>query len=172
MSNIVTDIIINFQNLVAQVPDVVQPLIVAAAGAIPFIDGEGAAAIGIIGGIHPIVAAVAGAAGNFIAVALLVLLGARVRTAVTAKRAGADGSVALKERSPRGEKFQNAFARYGVPGVSLLGPLLLPGHFTAVALVSAGVSKGRVLFWQAVSIALWTTAITLLMTGVIRLAAG
>ena len=54
------------QDLVAQVPDLAQPLIVAAAGAIPFIEGEGGVAIGIIGGIAPVVAAIAAMAGNFV----------------------------------------------------------------------------------------------------------
>ena len=55
------NLIETFQNLVAQVPDLVQPLIVSLAGAVPFIEGEGAAGIGIIGGIPPVIAAVGGA---------------------------------------------------------------------------------------------------------------
>ncbi len=44
--------------------------------------------------------------------------------------------------SARREKFQRAFERYGVPGVSLLGPLLLPTQFTATML-AASASAGR-----------------------------
>ena len=65
------------------------------------------------------------------------------------------------------EKFQRAFNRYGVVGVSLLGPLLLPTHFTAAALVGVGVPKGRVLLWQGIAIVLWTTLITLVITGIV-----
>ena len=35
-----------FQNLAAEVPELLQPVVVAAAGAVPFIEGEGAATIG------------------------------------------------------------------------------------------------------------------------------
>ena len=56
------------QNFIAQVPDILQPVIVALAGAIPYIEGEGAAAFGIIAGINPVVAAVAGATGNVLSV--------------------------------------------------------------------------------------------------------
>ncbi|MGO3884945.1 MAG: small multidrug efflux protein [Mycetocola sp.] len=164
MSNVLSDLIANFQDLVAQVPDAVQPLIVAAAGAVPFIEGEGSAVIGIIGGINPVIAAIAGIVGNFLCVAVLVLLGSRVRTAVTARRES------TAEVSPRREKFQRAFTRYGVPGVSLLGPLLLPTQFTAVMLVGSGVSRGRVLLWQGIAIVGWTTVMTLIVTGVIRFA--
>lgn len=129
----------------------------------PFIEGEGASAIGIIGGIHPVVAAIAGFAGNFLCVAIIVFAGARVRTAVTTR-----GGRAAPEMSPRRQKVMRAYERYGTPGVSLLGPLLVPTQFTAAALVSTGVvAPGRVLFWQAVAIALWTTLITLIITGVI-----
>ena len=67
------DLIARFQDLAAQVPEILQPLIIALAGAVPFIEGEGAAAIGIVGGLHPAVAIAAGALGNFLCVAVLVI---------------------------------------------------------------------------------------------------
>ena len=100
MSNPITDLVLGFQGLVADVPDLVQPLIVALAGAVPFIEGEGAAAIGIIGGIHPVVAALAGAIGNLLCVAVVVLATFRVRTAVTTRRGAAS-----KAPTARREKF-------------------------------------------------------------------
>lgn len=163
MSNPITDLVLGFQGLVADVPDLVQPLIVALAGAVPFIEGEGAAAIGIIGGIHPVVAALAGALGNLLCVSVVVLATSRVRTAVTTRR-GAPSTTP----SARREKFEKAYHRYGTPGVSLLGPLLLPTQFTAAALTSTGVPPLRVIAWQAAAIVLWTTAITLIITGVVR----
>jgi hypothetical protein len=57
MSNPVDTLIAGFQGLVGQVPDLLQPLIIAAAGAVPFIEGEGSALIGVVGGLHPLVAA-------------------------------------------------------------------------------------------------------------------
>jgi hypothetical protein len=166
MTSPLTDLVAGFQDLLAQLPPLVQPALVAGAGAVPFIEGEGAAVIGIVGGIHPIVAALSAATGNFVCVALVVLLGAGVRTAVTAGRGPAP------EPSPRRQKFQRAFTRYGVPGVSLLGPLLLPTQFTAAMLAGAGVARGRILIWQAVAIAGWTTLFTLIATGVITAVGG
>ncbi|MGW9112002.1 small multidrug efflux protein [Microbacterium sp. NPDC055683] len=164
-----------FQDLVARVPELVQPLIVALAGAVPFVEGEGAAAIGIIGGIHPVIAGIAGAVGNFVCVAALVLLGAGTRRAIVERRriavtAGGGPAPAPEPVSPRKEKFQRALVRYGVPGVSLLGPLLLPTQFTATMLAAAGVGRARILFWQGLAIAAWTTLVTLVITGVISVA--
>ncbi|KJQ53824.1 hypothetical protein [Microbacterium sp. SA39] len=174
-----------FQNWVAQVPDLVQPLIVALAGAIPFIEGEGAASIGIIGGIHPVVAAISAMVGNFLCVAVLVLASSGARSAIknrsrvtepalvnggsgTDAPAVTDGAAPEPDRkAARREKFQRAFERYGVPGVSLLGPLLLPTQFTATMLAAAGVGKARVLFWQALAIIGWTTAVAVIVGGAV-----
>jgi hypothetical protein len=176
------------QDLVGQVPEVVQPLIVAVAGAIPFVEGEGGVAIGIIGGINPVVAAVAAMAGNFLVVAALVLLSSGARNAVVTRhrekvlaRDGAPVHVGSTLEVPPGErpdsrsaarraKFQRAYERYGVPGVSLLGPLLLPTHFTATMLAASGVGKVRILIWQAAAIIAWTTLTALIISGVINAA--
>lgn len=175
------NLIETFQDWVAQVPDLIQPLIVALAGAIPFIEGEGAASIGIIGGIPPVIAAVAAMVGNFVCVAVLVLASSGARNAIVNRtRAGepalvGGGTATVPEsaapqtdrKAARREKFQRAFERYGVPGVSLLGPLLLPTQFTATMLAAAGIGKARVLFWQALAIIGWTTIVAVIVGGAV-----
>jgi hypothetical protein len=180
------DLVEILQNLLGQVPELVQPLIVAIAGAIPFVEGEGGVAIGILGGIPPVVAAIAAMAGNFLTVAALVLLGSGARNAVVTRRrekvlvrdgaparAGSTLEVPPGARSDdsrnavRRAKFQRAYERYGVPGVSLLGPLLLPTHFTATMLAASGVGKARILIWQAIAIIAWTTLTALIISGVL-----
>ncbi len=74
------------QEFINQVPDLLQPLIVAAVGAIPYVEGEGAAVLGTIAGINPIVAGIAAAAGNILAVIVVVLVGSRIRGGVVAGR--------------------------------------------------------------------------------------
>jgi hypothetical protein len=184
--NPIEELIAGFQNLVGQVPEILQPVIVALAGAIPFIEGEGGAAIGVIGGVNPIVAAIAAALGNFVAVVLVVLLGSRIRTAAVDRRASRKAAVAasvsvgsgagagapssagtvasgLDDEKPESKgrtKLRRWLVRFGVPGASLLAPLALPTHFTAATLVASGIDKSRVLFWQAIAIVLWTTLVT------------
>lgn len=75
-----------FQTVASQVPDFLQPVIIAAAGAIPFIEGELSSLIGVWAGMNPIVAGLAGAIGNFVCVTIIVLLGARARNALLARR--------------------------------------------------------------------------------------
>ena len=189
------DIVARFQDLVAQVPDYLQPVIVALAGAVPFVKGEGATTIGIIGGVTPVVAVAAAAIGNFLCVLVLVLLSSGARSAIVNRRrvhANADESVlawsgarpgatpdetisAMNEhyatsdrKSARMAKFQRALDRYGVPGVSLLGPLLLPTQFTSTMLAAGGVGRARVLFWQAIAIAAWSILFGIVVGGVVH----
>ncbi|WAP52214.1 small multidrug efflux protein [Arthrobacter sp. ATA002] len=94
------------QDAVNQMPELLQPLIVALAAAIPYIEGEGAAGIGILAGINPVVAAIAAMAGNILCVVLVVLLGSRVRAgavsrrAEKARKASAIRSTAMSEARP------------------------------------------------------------------------
>jgi hypothetical protein len=181
--NPVQDLISNFQDLVAQVPELVQPFIVMLAGAIPFIEGEGASIIGIVGGLNPIVAGIAAAAGNFLCVLFVVLLTTRARTAVVnrssvpvgatvgaaaSSAAGGEEKAAVfeqtasaKPESKGRQRFKKWLVRFGVPGASILGPLAIPTQFTSAMLVAAGTPRGWVLLWQGVAIIIWTTVATI-----------
>jgi hypothetical protein len=81
------DVVAFIQSLMSQVPFFIQPLIVAAAAAIPFVEGELASVLGVWAGLNPFVAAVAAAAGNFASVFVVVFFGARIRGAILARRA-------------------------------------------------------------------------------------
>jgi hypothetical protein len=203
MSNPLDGLVAGFQDLVAQVPDLLQPLIVAVAGAVPFIEGEGSAMIGVIGGLHPLVAALAGVTGNLISVVLVVLLSSRIRTAAVTRRnrgatappvvvapsaatapgwaktatVTAEAEVApsttevptggARPESKGRRKLNRWLVRFGVPGASLLAPLALPTQITAATFAAAGIDKGRVIFWQAVAIVLWTSVATAAAVGLL-----
>lgn len=182
------------QDLMSQVPFFIQPLIVAAAAAIPFLEAELASVLGVWAGLNPFVAAGAAMAGNFASVFVVVFFGARIRTAIIARRArrtelvvagqpaaqpvagsADEPSEPLVEPKPESKgvrRFKKFLVRFGVPGASILGPLAIPTQFTSAFLVSTGVSKAWVLLWQAVAIFLWTTMTTLIATGVLALVTG
>ncbi|CAN5626776.1 hypothetical protein BH10ACT7_BH10ACT7_25890 [soil metagenome] len=177
------------QEFVSQLPELVQPLIIAALGAIPYVEGEGAAALGVIVGINPIVAGLAGAAGNILCVVLVVLAGSRIREAVVTRRSRktsefiaqtpgdqtrgnstpGDLSPNQTRKSKGRARLRRWLLRFGVPGASLLAPLALPTQLTAATLVASGVSKGWVILWQVIAIVLWTSLVTAAATGVIQL---
>ncbi|GAB2479785.1 hypothetical protein GCM10027063_22120 [Promicromonospora xylanilytica] len=47
----IEDLVRNFQELVSQVPELLQPFVIMLAAAVPFIEGEVAALIGVSGGL-------------------------------------------------------------------------------------------------------------------------
>lgn len=188
------------QNLVDQVPALLQPFVVALAGMVPYIEGEGSAALGVIAGINPVLAAVAGAIGNILIVFVIVHFGDRIRSAILGRRARARETAAVgsraevrvgapaaagtgepvedrgiaptKTRSKGRERLMRWVVRFGVPGASLIGPLALPTHLTAATLVASGVRRTWVLLWQVIAIVLWTTLITLAATGILSVLTG
>ena len=178
----------SFQDLVGQVPEIVQPLVVGLAAGVPFVEGEGGAVIGVVGGLHPVVVAVAAATGNFLCVLLVVAVTSRARTAVVDRHStlvgvGGGGSrEGLDEQavrttvgragSKRRQRFDRWLVRYGVPGASVLGPLAVPTQFTSAVLVGAGIPPRRVLLWQAVAIAVWTTVATVSVWAALTYAVG
>lgn len=151
------------------VPSLLQFPVVALVGMVPYVEGEGASALGIFAGLNPILAGMAAAMGNFISVVLVVLLGSRIRrTLVTHRgRASADGSSErLRTNKSKGRmRLEGWITRFGVPGASLLAPLALPTQLTAATFIAYGVGRSRVLVWQAIAIAVWTTGVTLAATG-------
>ncbi len=164
--NPVETLVQNFRDLVAEVPELIQPFIVMLAGAIPFIEGEGASPIGVVGGIHPVVAAVAAAAGNFLCVLVVVLISSRARAAAVAHGRRPSSREERPESKGR-RRFRRYLVRFGVPGASLLGPLAVPTQFTAAMLIASGTSRSWVLLWQAIAIVFWTTLTTTLVWGVV-----
>jgi hypothetical protein len=180
-----------FQDFVGQLPEFVQPLLVALLGMIPYVEGEGSAALGIIAGINPIVAAIAGAAGNILIVVLVVLLSSRIRESVVSRRAASraasaaavggsdtvsgtttatlDGSAPSRAAAQGRKKLGTWLVRFGVPGASILAPLALPTHFTAAFFVASGVKKGWVILWQVIAIVLWTGLVAAAALGLLTL---
>lgn len=136
------------QNFTASLPEFFQWFGVLLISAIPFVESYFGSAVGVLAGINPIVAVVAAVVGNIVSMLVFVLSSHGVRVKVSEGRAPTP-------LSPRREKLRERFERWGVPGVSLLGQLLLPSQITSAAMVSFGASKNAVILWQVISIILW-----------------
>ena len=183
-----------FQELVADVPSLVQPLLIALSAMVPYVEGEGAAAWAVVAGINPLVAGLAAAAGNIAIVVVVVLLGARIRTAVAGFRSRPKAEVRVavgpgglaepldtaepatpatpaKPKSKGRIRLERWLDRFGVPTASLIAPLALPTMLTAAVFVAAGVRKERVILWQAIAIVLWTSVVTVLGTQIVSVLA-
>lgn len=146
------------QSFTTSLPTFLQWLGILIAGAIPFIESYWGSAIGVAAGVHPFIAVVAAIIGNIATMLLLVLGTSAVRDRFSGQP---------RELTGKKLKLRNAFDRYGVATVSLLGQVFLPSQITSSALVSFGASKSSVVFWQLISIILWGVAFgTLAVLGV------
>ena len=114
--------------------------------ALPFVESYFGSVIGIVAGVHPVVAIPAAILGNVLSMLALVYGAHKIRARTTAKKP-AD--------SPKKARLRKAFDRWGVPGVSLLGQTVLPSQITSMAMVSFGASRNAVARWQIVSIIAW-----------------
>ena len=161
------DLLISLQEFTASLPPVLRWVGVMLAAAIPYVEAEGGAVLGIAAGLHPVIAIAAAIAGNGLALAVVVNATSAVRSGVTARRSGspATGGVAVIEQDEpsasdaKRARMRRVFNRYGVPGVSILGPLLLPSHVTAAAMVGFGAPKRAVLAWGVIAVGAWAVAL-------------
>lgn len=167
----------NARDFVSGLPEALQGFGVFLVSFIPWVEGEGAALIGVLVGVGPWLAIPAAAVGNVLIVAALVHVAGGTRAAVLRRRgrARADGTAAGVAASPADvappaadARMRERFERWGVPGVSMIGPwLFLPGHVAGPAMVGLGATKGYVMAWQAVSIVVYTGFTGLLAYGLL-----
>lgn len=150
-----TDVITSLQELTLDLPPFLRWVGVLLAGMIPYVEAEGAAVVGIVAGIDTAVAIPVAIVGNALALALVVWVFGAARSGLTRGR--------TKEADPKRQRMRRVFDRYGVPGVSLLGPLLLPSHVTAAAMVGFGAPRMRVFVWSVVSVSLWAVVLGVLV---------
>lgn len=136
------------QDFTSSFPTFLQWVGVMLVAAIPFVDSYFGSVIGVLAGLNPVVAIAAAIVGNVIAMLIFVFAAHRVRSGVV------NGKTPEAE-SPRRQKVRAWFDKYGVAGVSLVGPVILPSQFTSAAMVSFGASKNAVILWQVIAITIW-----------------
>lgn len=118
---------------------------------LPFVESYLGSFLGVIVGVPAGVAVIAASLGNAASTFGLIAGASRARSIAVQGR-----EKPLTERQlRRQEKVRKYLDRFGVPGVSMLGPLALPSQFTAPALVALGASTQRVYFWMGLSIIAW-----------------
>lgn len=117
-------------------------------GFIPFLEAHVAVPVGVLLKLPIIPTALLGIVANIASVMLVILFTTLIKTKLTKNH----NKSTLKGRL---QKAQIYFNRYGVPGLSLMGPIVGANHISAFVSVSAGASKERVIVWQIISIILW-----------------
>ncbi|UOE62947.1 small multi-drug export protein [Priestia filamentosa] len=116
-------------------------------GLIPFLEAHVAVPVGVLLKLPLIPTALLGIVANIISVMLVIVFTNFAKTKLTKNnKTNVNG---------RFQKAQLYFNRYGVPGLSLMGPIVGANHISAFVSVAAGARKESVIVWQIISIILW-----------------
>ena len=129
------------------------------AGAIPWFEAIAVVPAGILVGLDPVLTVIAAATGNIITIAVFAYGGNSIRSWIIRRRL-AKGKDA---ESPKLIKAQQAFDKYGIYGMAVLGPILIGTQFAAAASVAAGVKPLKVSILISASMVLWALSIAWLM---------
>ncbi|WP_203339735.1 small multi-drug export protein [Planococcus beijingensis] len=125
--------------------------------AIPWFEIALVIPLGIIWGLSPFWVMVVAFIGNMLTVLALIIGFDRFQIWYN-KRQEAKG----KNVSKKSERAKRIWNRYGLPGLAMLGPILIGTHIAAFIGMTLGATKKNTTLWLTISIAVWTLAFGIL----------
>ena len=135
----------------------IEYLLVFLGGAIPWLEVALVVPLGIVSGLSPVWVMIAAFTGNLLTVLFVIFGFEKVRIWLQKRKKNKGGEPSKKEA--RGKRIWN---KYGMPGIALLGPLLIGTHLSAFIGLAFGAKKGTATFWMVTSIAVWTLVLGIL----------
>ena len=119
--------------------------------AIPWMEIALVIPLGVVWGLSPFWVMVLAFVGNLLTVFALII-GFDKFKEWHQKRQEAKG----KTPSKKSERAVSIMNKYGLPGLALLGPILIGTHIAAFVGMTLGATKRNTTIWLTVSIGLWT----------------
>ncbi|QNG61584.1 small multi-drug export protein [Metabacillus idriensis] len=134
--------------------------------AIPLFEVYGVIPIGILAGLSPIAVTITAFLGNAFTVVLLILLIEKVKIWLQKRKMKKQDPIVINEeaatleenetkRSKRAKKLWN---RFGLPGLTIIGPLLVGSHLAAFLSMGFGSKRTAVTGWMLASLLIWSAA--------------
>lgn len=121
--------------------------------AIPWMEVALVIPLGIIAGLSPFWVTVIAFIGNMLTVVPLVAAFEKFQAWNKKRRKKKKKEKSDSQKMVHGRKLWN---KYGLPGLSLLGPLITGTHFAVIIGMSLGASKYWTMVWITISIGLWS----------------
>ncbi|MCJ2148241.1 small multi-drug export protein [Bacillus paralicheniformis] len=128
-------------------------------GFVPFLEAFVAVPIGILLGLPFILVVLVGAIANWLSVMAVIVFSSFMRTSFSKKEKNNTDHYINR----RFQKAKSYFNKYGVPGISLLGPIIGTNHIGALVCIIAKANKKRIILWQTVSIVMWAVGTGVLL---------
>lgn len=117
---------------------------------VPWIEVAAAIPIAIIRGLNPVAVIIIGFAGNLATTILVIYLFDSIKAFILRKKGE------LKEGGKREERAKKIWNKYGLPGLALLGPILIGIHIAAFIGLTLGATKKWTLIWTTASLLAWS----------------
>ena len=136
-------------------------------GAVPWLEAVTVIPAGILLGLPPVAVVVTAIIGNLATVALVAFGGERVRSVLIRRRPRTVGTEGVKSvevvEGGRASRAERVMARFGLPGLAILGPLGVGTQLSAAIIVSLGISGRRAFAWVGASTVGWSVVVALLV---------
>lgn len=117
---------------------------------VPWIEVVVAIPLGIIRGLSPVLVVAVAFLGNLSTVVLVIYLFDKIKEFWLKKKG------TQKTPGKRQERAKKIWNKYGLPGLSLLGPVLIGIHIAAFIGLTLGATRNWTLLWMTISLALWS----------------
>lgn len=118
--------------------------------AIPWLELALVIPLGIIYGMNPVAVIIVGFLGNMVTVLALIIGYDKLKLWLAKRNEGKE-----KKVSKRSERAKELWNKYGLPGMILLGPILIGTHIAAFIAMTLGASKIKTTYWSVISIGAW-----------------
>ncbi|MGI2326387.1 small multi-drug export protein [Planococcus sp. YIM B11945] len=125
--------------------------------AIPWLEIALVIPLGIVAGLSPIWVMILAFVGNMVTVLALIIGFDRFRDWYNARQEAKGKPV--NKKSERAKQIWN---KYGLPGLAMLGPVLIGTHIAAFIGMTLGATKKNTTVWLTISIGVWTLAFGIL----------
>ncbi|MGM0845713.1 MAG: small multi-drug export protein [Bacillota bacterium] len=126
--------------------------------AAPFFEAYGVIPLAMIAGLSPVPVIILGLAGNILTVLLVIVFINKIKEWRRKRKNGKENS-----ESKRGLRAQKLWKKYGLPGLAIIGPLLVGSHLTALMSLTFGGSRKKTAYWMIGSIVLWSLTFAILV---------
>lgn len=123
-------------------------------GATPLVEAIYLSPIGVLTGLSPIPTFILSIAGNLLTVYLVILFIDKIKQWRNKK----------KKSEKKTARAERVWQKYGLPGLTLIGPFILGSHFSAFLSLIFGGTKWKVTKWMSISIIGWSFLLTILAT--------
>ncbi|MFD1030432.1 small multi-drug export protein [Metaplanococcus flavidus] len=132
-------------------------ILVFLGAAIPWFEIALVIPLGIVWGLSPFWVMLVAFVGNMVTVLALIIGFDRFKIWYN-KRQEAKG----KPENKKSERAKRIWNKYGLPGLAMLGPILIGTHIAAFIGMTLGATKKTTTVWLTISIAVWTLAFGIL----------